>query len=253
MAFPTHTTGNLFLDSLPSKPSNLESALVKVSLKLGDIVYDSDERIDKVLFPIASIVSIVLVMSDGETAEVGIVGREGTTGLPIALGQSSSNHRAIVQVPDSAYCCTRSDFVTALERHPEFKAYCLRFAQAMFMSSAQLSACNNLHSTNERCARWLLMAHDRVDSDTISLTQEFLSQMLGVRRTGVTLAASALQEAGFISYSRGHIVIRNRAGLESATCECYEVLERYWGKLMPYSVRKSELSHAAGMTDSPAG
>src|SRR5207253_5766804 len=102
------------------------------------------------------------------------------------------------------------DFKAAVERQPELKSFALRYAQAVLMTTSQLSACNSLHPTNERCARWLLMAHDRVESDLLLLTQDFLSQMLGVRRGGVTLAASALQEAGFISYSRGHINIRNR-------------------------------------------
>lgn len=107
------------------------------------------------------------------------------------------------------------------------------------MTTSQMSACNTLHPTNERCARWLLMAHDRVNDDRLPLTQEFLSQMLGVRRGAVTLAASALQEAGFISYSRGLINVLNRSGLEAASCECYETIERDWTAIMGYSTRRS--------------
>lgn len=137
-------------------------------------------------------------------------------------------------------CMSVDDFRKALERDPELKSFALRYAQATLMSTAQLSACNSLHPINERCARWLLMAHDRVDGDLLLLTQDFLSQMLGVRRGGVTLAASALQEAGFISYSRGHINVRNRAGLESAVCECYETIDRDWESLLGYPIRKAQ-------------
>jgi CRP-like cAMP-binding protein len=232
-------TGNLFLDNLPERAMQaIAPSLTRVSLKHGEVIYQRDAPFDRILFPFGSIISIVLEMSDGDTAEVGIIGREGMSGFVIALGQSASNQRAIVQVPNSAGSVAVAAFRAAMEEEPELKAFSLRYAQAVMMMGAQLSACNSLHTINERCARWLLMAHDRVPNDLILLTQEFLSQMLGVRRTGVTLAASTLQEAGFISYSRGHITVRSRAGLESATCECYESIEGDWKRLMGYGVRK---------------
>ncbi|HEY8314637.1 MAG TPA: Crp/Fnr family transcriptional regulator [Candidatus Baltobacteraceae bacterium] len=216
----------------------LRPSLVRIGLKRGDLIFDRGEPLNRVLFPLASVISIVLDMSDGSTAEVGLIGREGMTGLSLALGQARANQRAVVQVPNGAECLDVGDFAAAVQAEPELKAFVLRYAQATLMVTAQISACSSLHPTNERCARWLLMAHDRVDSDLILLTQEFLSQMLGVRRGSVTLAASALQEAGFISYSRGHITIRNRSGLESASCECYETIERDWKNIMGYSARK---------------
>lgn len=130
-------------------------------------------------------------------------------------------------------------FRAVVESDPELKAFCLRYAQAVIMTSVQVAACNSLHPVNARCAKWLLMAHDRVNENPIPLTQEFLSQMLGVRRASVVVAASSLQGAGFISYSRGHITIRDRAGLESASCECYGAMDREWKKLMGYSVCRS--------------
>ncbi len=232
-------TGNLFLDHLPaSAMETLRPSLWRVEIKSGTIIYERDEVMDKVFFPANSILSVVLEMSDGDTAEVGIIGREGMSGLSIVLGTSLSQQRTVVQVPNGAHCIAAKDFSAAVEREPELKALALRYAQATITTTAQLSACNNLHPTNERCARWLLMAHDRVDTDLLLLTQEFLSQMLGVRRGSVTLAASTLQEAGFISYSRGHINIRSRAGLESATCQCYEDIERDWESVMGYTKRK---------------
>jgi CRP-like cAMP-binding protein len=238
LSTPT-VTGNLFLDNLPRGTlSSLRSALKPISLQSGRVISDPDEALDMVIFPISSILSVVLQMSDGDTAEVGIIGREGMSGLPIALGITTLNQRTIVQVPDGAYCMSAADFRVILDRDSEVKTSALRYAQATLMTTSQMSACNTLHPTNERCARWLLMAHDRVNDDQLFLTQEFLSQMLGVRRGAVTLAASALQEAGFISYSRGLITVLNRCGLEAASCECYETIERNWIAVMGYSPRE---------------
>ncbi len=243
-------TGNLFLDHLPANALEaLRSSFVPVSAKNGAIIYDREELMDKVLFPTGSVLSVVLEMADGDTAEVGIIGREGMSGVAILLGPSRSNQRTVVQIPNGALCLSADKFRAALEEHPDFKTAALRYAQAVLLSTSQLSACNNLHTTNERCARWLLMAHDRVPGDVLLLTQEFLSQMLGVRRGGVTLAASALQEAGFISYSRGHIKIRNRSGLESASCECYDSMERDWKALMGYSASKSSPMYRPDLTE----
>lgn len=236
----TLATGNLFLDNLPvAVLEALRPALRRITLQNGRVIFDRDATMDVVIFPINAILSVVLEMADGDTAEVGIIGREGMSGLPIALGISRMNERTVVQVPDGAHTMSAADFRAALERETELKASALRYAQATLMTTSRMSACNTLHPTNERCARWLLMAHDRVTADHLPLTQEFLSQMLGVRRGTVTLVASALQEAGFISYSRGHITVLNRSGLEAGSCECYEAIERNWLALMGYGTRKS--------------
>jgi CRP-like cAMP-binding protein len=245
---PRHSTGNLFLDHLSERATKaLKPPFVSVSLRHNELVNDDRTVPDRVLFPVGSIVSVVLDMSNGDTAEVGIIGREGMTGLAIALGQASVNQRSIVQIPDGAICIPIDVFRAALEREPELKAFALRYAQAVLMASGRLSACNALHPATARCARWLLMAHDRVGGNLLRLTQEFLGQMLGVRRASVALAEAGLQAAGFISYSRGHIKIHNRAGLESATCECYEAMEDEWKVTMGYSLRS-----APSATVSPA-
>lgn len=234
----THSTGNVFLDHLPDHVMDiLRPSLIPVALDNAEIVYDYDESMEKVLFPTGSVISVLLEMSDGRTAEVGIIGREGMTGLAIVLGQSSTNQRSIVQIPNGALSMPAATFRAVVEAEAQLKAFSLRYAQAVLMGALQLSACNSLHPTDERCARWLLMAHDRVGDNRLRLTQEFLSQMLGVRRASVAVAASALQAAGFISYSRGQIVVRNRAGLETASCECYETMEREWKELMGYGIR----------------
>ncbi len=234
----TPSTGNKFLDHLPAHVMDiLGPSLIPVALKNAEIVYDYDESMEKVLFPTGSVISVLLEMSDGRTAEVGIIGREGMTGLAIVLGQSSTNQRSIVQIPNGALSMSAATFGAVVAAEPELKTFSLHYAQAVLMGALQLSACNSLHPTDERCARWLLMAHDRVGDNRLRLTQELLSQMLGVRRASVAVAASALQAAGFISYSRGQIVIRNRTGLETASCECYETMEGEWKALMGYGIR----------------
>ena len=211
----------------------------EVRLASGRTLHAPNEAIGSVYFPIHSIVSVVTEMADGKIFEIGIVGREGTTGLGVALGQSRADHRFIVQVPDSARVLSAQRFRAAVNAQPDLNAQVMRYAQATIFSIAQFGACSQMHSVNERCARWLLMAHDRVDGDKIGLTQEFLSHMLGVRRAGVTVAASSLQDAGSISYSRGHISVLDRQRLESASCECYDIVQREWKKIMHYSVSKS--------------
>lgn len=233
-------TGNLFLDAL--SPSTLEAMrphLKSIATQSGQIVYEPGQPFDVVIFPLNSIISIVMHLTGHDYAEVGIVGREGMSGLMLALGAERALQRCIVQVADGAQEMEAATFRNFLDRFPELESRTRRYAEATLMMTAQLSACNSVHPINERCARWLLMAHDRVDGDTVLLTQEFLGQMLGVRRGSVNLAASTLQHAGFIAYSRGRIVVRNRAGLESATCECYAALDRIWQEIMGYSVRKN--------------
>lgn len=237
-ASPRGPTGNLFLDHMPALAMDgIAESMVKVTLKQGELISDEYTAYDRVLFPINGVISVVLDMSNGDTAEVGIIGREGMTGLVIALGQRTANQRSVVQIPNGAMCVSTEAFSDVMAREPELKSYALRYGQAVLGASARLSACNALHAVNERCARWLLMAHDRVGKDLLLLTQEFLSQMLGVRRASVAIAASELQEAGLISYSRGHITILNRRGLESGACECYDAMDREWNQIMKYTAR----------------
>jgi CRP-like cAMP-binding protein len=217
----------------------LRPSLQRTDVAPAQTLYAPQKTIREVYFPINSIVSIVSEMSDGKTSEVGIIGREGTTGLPVALGLSSANHRYIVQVPDSALAMSATAFKAAVDKEPDLSANLLRYAQATIVAVSQSGSCNQLHPVEQRCARWLLMAHDRVHGDLIALTQQFLSQMLGVRRAGVTVAASALQNDGSISYTRGQITVIDRKRLEAAACECYGVVEREWKKIMGYSGSKT--------------
>lgn len=244
-------TSNLFLNNLPSAVrESLYPELKSVRLEHARIVYDVNEPMKRVFFPIGSVVSVVLQMSDGDTAEVGLIGREGMTGVAIALGQTHTNQRSVAQIPNGALSMSAGAFRAALDSSPALKAQTLQYAQAVLMMTAQIVACNVLHPVNERCARWLLMAHDRAGVDVLLLTQEFLGEMLGVRRASVAIAASALQDAGFISYSRGHITVKSRLGLESATCECYHAIEHEWQSVMGYSLgQQSKAQHRTGGRD----
>jgi CRP-like cAMP-binding protein len=234
-------TGNLFVDSLDEETrEHLMPYLTRVSLRQHDVLYEPGATIEQVLFPSGSVVSVITQMLDGSTVEVGFIGREGTTGLALALGSRQVAQRALVQIPDGGMSMSASDFEVCLASQPSLERQVLRYAQATIAAISQFAACNRLHPVNERFARWLLMAHDRVPDDTIMLTHEFLGQMLGVRRAGVTVAALTLQRLGFIEYSQGRILIRNRAGLEGASCECYLAVEREFTSIMGYSLRKSQ-------------
>ncbi|MGH7328086.1 MAG: Crp/Fnr family transcriptional regulator [Polyangiaceae bacterium] len=224
---------------LPATWEALRPSLERVQLKQGRTLHAPNQTMRDVFFPIFSIISVVSEMSGGKTSEIGIIGRDGMSALAVALGRPSTTYRNIVQVPDSALSMPVQDFRAALLSNSELTSQALRYAQATLVSVSQSAACNRLHAVDERLARWLLMAHDRVEGDFIALTQEFVSQMLGVRRAGVTVAALALQEAGMISYARGRITIRNRKRLEETSCECYGMVEREWTKIMGYSPSKT--------------
>lgn len=227
-------TGNRLLDALPSRERDqVLSDLEEVSLQVKDRVWEQNEAITHVLFPRSGVVSITTMMSDGQVVEIATVGNEGMVGVPVFLGVSSMNAQAFCQVPGAAW---RMESVALREQvakggglHRVVELY----AQALFTQIAQTTACNRLHSIEERCSRWLLETHDRARSDVFPLTQEFLAQMLGVRRATVNVAAGALQRAGFIRYRRGRITIVDRVGLESSSCECYAVVRSELERLLP--------------------
>jgi hypothetical protein len=177
-------------------------------------------------------------MHDGLDIEVMLIGTEGFSGVQLALGDDISGNEAVVQIPDHLWQMKSADFIDCLNADPVLRQRALRYAQATLESIAQFAGCNRLHPINERCARWLLMAHDRVANDTIMLTHEYLATMLGVRRPGVSLAAAALDQAGLIEYHRGRIFIRDRRGLEGVACECYNVANDALERLLGFDIRK---------------
>lgn len=199
--------------------------LEAVTLAHGAELFAARAPITHVYFPQRSVVS--LLTPDGEDApvEVGLVGNEGMVGLSVFLGARTSVTQAMVQVPDGAWRMSAAAFVRALARGPELHRHMQAYARTLLAQIAQGVACNQRHLVGQRCARWLLMAHDRVGEDGFLLTQAFLGQMLGAQRSTVSLAAQQLHAAGAIRYVRGYVTVLDRAALEASACGCYAVLE----------------------------
>jgi CRP-like cAMP-binding protein len=178
-------------------------------------------------------------MANGQPAEVGTIGNEGVVGLPLLLGAGSAPTSVYVQVPGNGLCMSATRFCVELAKSASMRTVMLRYAHALFNQVAQSAACNHFHTLQQRCCRWLLMTHDRMQSDEFLLTQEFLAMMLGVQRTGVSVAAGALQRAGLIRYSRGIVTILDRHGLRQRTCECYGLSKREFDRLLGDAPRRA--------------
>jgi CRP-like cAMP-binding protein len=206
----------------------LLSGLEAVQLNFGDVLYQAGQKIRHVYFPGNALVSLLTLVDDRMALEVGMVGREGMVGLPLALGTAVSPVRALVQGAGTAMRMTSARFSREILKSPQLRLGLNRYAGALMAQVSQTAACNRFHLVEQRLARWLLMTRDRVRTDEFRLTQEFLSHMLGVRRVGVTRAARALQNRKLIAYSRGNIKILSDKGLERAACECYKLIN---GKL----------------------
>ena len=214
---------NRLLDALPRKEYlRLLGKLEPVNLAFGEILYQPGDTIQHVYFPGISLVSLLTMVDDRLALEVGVVGCEGMVGLPVALGFSVSPVRALVQGAGMAMRMHSTHFLRELRQSVTLQRALYRFTHTLMAQVAQTAACNRFHVVEERLARWLLMTRDRVRSSDFQLTQEFLSHMLGVRRVGVTKAAGRLQKRKLIEYSRGNIRIVDPAGLEAASCSCYQ-------------------------------
>ena len=216
---------NSLLAAVPRKAyRQLLAELEPVTLTFGEVLYEPGETIRHVYFPGASLVSL-LTLADGHLAlEVGLIGREGMVGVPLVLGHSESSVRALVQGTGTALRMASARFRNEFRSCLPLQRELYRYVHALMAQISQTAACNRFHVVETRLARWLLMTHDRVKSDQFRMTHEFLGHMLGVRRVGVTRAAQALQKRQLIRYSRGDIIVLDRPGLESAACECYEVV-----------------------------
>lgn len=203
-----------------------------VELAIRERIYEPEQAIRHVFFPLDSVLSIVSLMKDGGQIEIGTIGREGMSAFPLLMGASSSANDCYCQVHGEAVKIDSALFMELSDGDTRFRQLLDRYLQAYVNMLGQLAACNRLHSVYERCSRWLLMTHDRVNLTEIPLTHEYLAMMLGTNRSGVTIAAATLQQAGFIKYGHGLITVLDRAGLESASCECYEVARAQFGGLL---------------------
>lgn len=210
----------------------LRQHLEPVVLEYRQPLYEANKPITSVYFPIDGVASLVNTMADGSTSEVGTIGNEGIVGLPIILEDRLAPTTAYIQVPGNGLRLSASILTAELERSRNTQKVMLHYAHAFFNQVAQSAACNQLHKIEQRCCRWLLMTHDRVQSDRFLLTQEFLGMMLGVRRTSVTEVARELKHRKLIEYSRGRVTILNRAGLERHACECYAISKKEFDRLL---------------------
>ena len=198
----------------------------------NQMLQEHGKPVEAVIFPTSGLVSIVAMMRDGASVEVGLVGREGMLGVQGVLGDEVSLNEAVVQMAGSALRMPANILEREAQANPQLRAILLRYVQAYLNSATQSAACNRAHLLEQRLARWLLTVRDRAATDRLPLTHELIATMLGVRRAGVTVAAQSLQSAGFIHYAHGRITIADREGLAVAACECYEVTRREYARLL---------------------
>ena len=207
--------------------------LRRVTMPLGKALYESGDRLEHVYFPTTSIVSLLYIMEDGASAEIAVVGNEGIVGIALFMGGETMPNRAVVQSAGGAYQLPGSVLKQEFARAGALQHLLLRYTLAMLTQMAQTAVCNRHHSIDQQLCRWLLLSLDRLPANELSMTQELIANMLGVRREGVTEAAGKLQKTGLISYSRGRIVALDRPGLEARVCECYEVVKKEFERLLP--------------------
>jgi CRP-like cAMP-binding protein len=229
----TQSYRNRLLQLLPRDDfDGLRPLLETIALDYRLQLHDANQPLRHVYFPVTGVASLVNTMTDRSAAEVGTVGNEGLVGLPVILGDELTPMAAYVQVPGAGLRLRADDLRSALQRSAGMRAVMLHYAHAFFDQVAQTAACNHFHSVEQRCCRWLLMTHDRVQSDQFLLTQEFLGMMLGVQRSTVNSTALKLKVDGIIDYRRGQVTILSRTKLERRSCECYGVVKREFDRLL---------------------
>jgi CRP-like cAMP-binding protein len=225
--------GNRLLAALSHEDyQKLAPQMEYVSFSLGEVVYEFGGRLDYVFFPTTSIISLLYTMENGSSAEMGLTGNDGVVGIALFMGGGTMPNRAVVQSGGLAIRMKAKTLQSEFSRGGKFQRLLLRYTQALITQISQTAVCNRLHSVEQQLCRWLLLSHDRVPGDDLIMTQELIADMLGVRREGVTVAAGRLQDAGAISYVRGHIKILDRKGLEETVCECYKVVRDEFDRLL---------------------
>jgi CRP-like cAMP-binding protein len=226
-------SANRLLGLLPSSDyKRLRPHLHRIPLEYRQSLYSANKPIGFVYFIETGVASLVNTMANGQASEVGTIGNEGVVGLPLVLGDDRAPTSVYIQVPGAGLRMKATLFKQELARSASMRTVMLHYVHAFFNQVAQSAACNQFHTIEQRCCRWMLMTHDRMQSDEFLLTQEFLAMMLGVQRTGVTAAAGALQRAGLIRYTRGNVTIIDRPGLIRRSCECYGVSKKEFDRLL---------------------
>lgn len=234
---------NHLLAALPADvQSRLFPNLELIDMPYGMVLYKSGDTMRHVYFPVDAIVSLLYVMENGASAEVSVVGNEGFVGMALLMGGDSTPSQAMVQSAGHAYRLAASLFKEEFHRHSEMQILLLRYTQALITQMTQTSVCNRHHSIEQQLCRWLLLCLDRVPGDQLYMTQELMSNMLGVRREGITEAAGNLQKKGAIEYGRGRITVLDRRVIEKLSCECYAVVRKETDRLMPFSTGQVALA-----------
>jgi len=229
---------NHLLAALPATDyARLLPDLEPITMPLGWVVYESGGQMGYVYFPTTCIVSLLYVMESGASAEIAIAGNEGLVGISLFMGGESTPSRAVVQSAGVGFRLKASVLKTEFALGGALQHLALRYTQALITQMAQTAVCNRHHSVDQQLCRWLLLSLDRLESSELLMTQELIANMLGVRREGVAEAAGKLQSAGLIRYSRGHINVLRREGLEERACECYAVVKREYDRLLPYDLK----------------
>jgi CRP-like cAMP-binding protein len=233
-----HRANRLLQALAPQDFALLEPHFEFVNLKRGQVLYETDEVIRYTYFPHEAVIALVSVMSNGASAEMAVVGREGLVGLVAAAITPTSFGRYVVQIPGTASRISLEQMNKMLSTHPNIRGMVQRFSEAIMSRILQNVACNAIHPVEARFARWLLSTHDRVDRDGLPLSHEALADMLGVQRSTVSATARALQTAGLIEQGRGSIIVKDRVGLERASCECYGRVRQTFERLLPLTYTK---------------
>lgn len=231
---PNPLQNHLLATLSPEVQQRLFPHLKLVNLSLGKVVYESGSSMHHAYFPTDSIVSLLYVMANGASAEISVVGNEGLLGIALFMGGESTPNQAIVQSEGSAYQLSAQRLKDEFNRHGEMQILMLRYTQSLITQMAQTAVCNRHHSIHQQLCRWLLLSLDRLPNNQLTMTQELIANMLGVRREGVTEAAGKLQKLGVINYHRGHITVLDRTKLEKLCCECYSVVKKETDRLLPW-------------------
>ena len=237
MKFAREPKSNQLLSALPLEEwKRWEPLLEWVDMPLGHVLYESGNSQSHIYFPTTAIVSLLYVMENGASAEIAVVGNEGAVGISLFMGGETTPSRAVVQSAGQGFRLKGQEIKSEFGRSGPVMHLLLRYTQALITQMAQTAVCNRHHTLDQQLCRWLLLSMDRLRGSELVMTQELIANMLGVRREGVTEGALRLQKSGLIEYSRGHINILDRDGLEKRTCECYEVVRKEYARLLPARV-----------------
>ncbi len=232
---------NHLLAALPAEEfARISPDLEPVSLQLGDVIYESGEQLEYIYFPTTAIISLLYIMENGSTAEIGMAGNDGLVGIALYMGGSTTPSRAVVQSAGKAFKLRSRALNMEFARAGMFQNILLRYTQYLMTQISQTAVCNRLHLVENQLCRWLLINHDLLQSNKLIMTHDLIANMLGVRREGVSIAAGNLQKQGLIKYSRGTITMIDRAGLETAVCECYRVVKDEYDRLLGKYISSNE-------------